>query len=399
MHSFSFERYICQYVEVRRLTTRNSGIWLSIQGGLALIRVAVWVWDPAFDDSLVSKVTAGSGRTEVYDLTDVRLIALWATSPLTRGSKDLVIPEEALLAFVPGKRNPHGMLKIARRLRQDNSGWNTSFAILRNADCCWEMSAGLFMAWVGHYVRPTSARDRYPTRNLSCNVIKDRNGKFHFLPCWHDTLLLRARKSYQGNQDEFRDSLCSNIPRWSTGIYEPVLCVSARVFSNPDIERRCIFAFNRLDARSPYSKDFIVGWDSPLPKDLLSTLSVAERYLDNSFEVRPSFSFSSPVSSNAENGTRVNNSKWSRSHPSSILKFDDVRKEYDSMWQDLELILKPDRNRDSQTPSTASTESPTATPVLANQEQPSTPPEIELQMLSPASEGNQRDTPEARSQH
>ena len=268
------------------------------------------------------------------------MIALWATSPLIRDSKDLVIPEEALLAFVTGKRNPHGMFLIAQRLRQDNSGWDTSFAILRDADCYWEIPAGLFMAWVGHYVRPTSTRDRKPKLNPSCNVIKDRNGNFHFLPFWRYILYLRARKSYQDDQDEFRDSLCSNIPRWSTGTYEQVSCVSARVFGNPNIERRCIFAFNRLDARPPYSKDYIVGWDSPLPKDLLRTLSVTERYLDNSFEVRPSFSFSSPVNSNSDNGTRINTSTWADSARRWSPKFDDVRKEYDSIWQDLELIRR-----------------------------------------------------------
>ncbi len=396
MHSYIFERYICQYVEVRRLTTRNSGIWLSIQGGLALIRVAVWVWDPAFDDSLVSEVTAD--RTEVYDLTEVRLIALWATLQHNfRAPKDLDIPEEVLPAFQVGERNPHGMFELAQKLRQDNSGWDASFALLRDADCCWEMPAWFFMAWVDHYVRPESHRDGYPFAKISCSVIKDRNGGFHFVPCWRARISLHACRNYQGDQDEIRNSPFSNIRQRSTSTYHDIVCrVSARVFGNPDIEGRCIFAFDSQEPKLPYSKTYVVGWDSPLPKKLLSALSSDERFRDNSFEVRPSFSFSPP-----DSGTRVDNSKWAGLvDPMLIPHFDYVRKAYNSIWQDLELILKPDPNRNRQTPSTTSNKSPPATPpVPANQSQPPTSSEIELDTFTTASEGDQRDITDARSQY
>ena len=38
--------YICQYIELRSATARQSGIWLSTQGLLAMARVLAWHWAP-----------------------------------------------------------------------------------------------------------------------------------------------------------------------------------------------------------------------------------------------------------------------------------------------------------------------------------------------------------------
>ncbi|KAF8456844.1 hypothetical protein BDZ91DRAFT_852459 [Kalaharituber pfeilii] len=42
--------YLCQYVEVRKVTGSPAAWWLGTQAVLALLRVLVWIWDPTFDD-------------------------------------------------------------------------------------------------------------------------------------------------------------------------------------------------------------------------------------------------------------------------------------------------------------------------------------------------------------
>lgn len=216
------QSHICQYIEVRRLTTRNSGIWLSIQGALALIRVAVWVWDPQFDypriygtDCIVEEYRRTEERKD-YGLTAARMIVLWATSELrdkywkcyTHGKSSLIMPEWVLPAFQLGDRNPTGTFVLAQKLRQDSSEWDVSFEMLRGAESCWITPNWLSMAWIDTCLGPNLPPDRKNRNNFTCRVIRDNKQNFHFIPCWHSSITLVARRIDQGEiytGDEFKD--------------------------------------------------------------------------------------------------------------------------------------------------------------------------------------------------
>ena len=231
------------------------------------------------------------------------------------------------------------MFELAQKLRHDNSEWEPSFEILRSAECYWDMPHTLFMTWIDHYVRPNSRRDTDYWGGVSCRVIKDKNNIFHFLPCWSSYVRLISRSVNQGatGSESTEDLLQPNS--------KPISLVSASVFGNPYLNRRCIFSFvvfsfdapglrSADDSKVPLSEALVVGWDSPLPQSLLSNLSVEKRFLEAPYEVRPSYSFLSPANTSSDNERRTNNSIWASSNsPRWFSKFDDVRKEYNSMWR------------------------------------------------------------------
>ncbi|KAL8634778.1 MAG: hypothetical protein Q9228_007656 [Teloschistes exilis] len=67
--------YICQYVEVRQTTPGQAAKWLLIQGFLALIRIAIWIWDLRFDDFTIEK----DDPEQRLHLSEAQLVMLWYT--------------------------------------------------------------------------------------------------------------------------------------------------------------------------------------------------------------------------------------------------------------------------------------------------------------------------------
>ncbi|KAL8832429.1 MAG: hypothetical protein Q9170_004887 [Blastenia crenularia] len=53
---FVADRYICQYVEVRRTSPGQAAKWLALQGLFAILRVAIWIWNPDLDDFIIGKI-------------------------------------------------------------------------------------------------------------------------------------------------------------------------------------------------------------------------------------------------------------------------------------------------------------------------------------------------------
>ena len=204
-----------------------------IQGALAFIRVVVWVWDPSWDDSS-SELQAPNMRYRLwyYDLSETRLVALWASlrreSPawLPSGSPplstQLSIPEWALPAFRPYNQNPEQMFKLARSLSSDYSGWNESHVVLQNAERFWDMPSGLFMAWVFAYSDLDSTFIDGLGKCFSCRVIKDKQSELHFFPFCHDI-----------------------YPRWTLNqVRENPSGI--RVFGVPSNHGRCVFALDEV---------------------------------------------------------------------------------------------------------------------------------------------------------
>lgn len=84
--------YICQYVELRTASPRASGIWLGLQGVLALIRVAGWVYAPfltrlSMNDHVEVTWSRDShwvkpGDFELRDsVSEIEILLCWASAP------------------------------------------------------------------------------------------------------------------------------------------------------------------------------------------------------------------------------------------------------------------------------------------------------------------------------
>ncbi|KAL8932398.1 MAG: hypothetical protein Q9216_006855 [Gyalolechia sp. 2 TL-2023] len=70
--------YVCQYVEVRRTSPSQSAKWLALQGAFAILRVAIWIWDPSFDDFVMERGRPDGSRNFVH-LSEAQLVMLWYT--------------------------------------------------------------------------------------------------------------------------------------------------------------------------------------------------------------------------------------------------------------------------------------------------------------------------------
>lgn len=252
--------YACQYIEVRRLSAIKSGYWLLIQGALAVIRVVVWVWDPSWDDSRAIGEILGSlpyDRLWYYDLTETRLVVLWASLHTERPawlpyaeppvSTQLTIPKWALPAFRSPNQNPERMFELARKLRRDNIEWDEGLQVLQNAEHYWDMPPGLFMAWVFAWPNSDSSWISDP-ESFSCRIIRDKQSEngvqgLHFLPCIDDGY-------------------------WHPMPYEDVIVTEFkfRVFGVPSNRNRCVFAFDWYTNRGEQCQhELIVGCDTPIP--------------------------------------------------------------------------------------------------------------------------------------
>lgn len=75
---FTHHRYICQYIEVPQTSAGQAAKWLALQGLFAVIRVAIWIWNPAFDDFVMERAQPhGPGHHVSH--SEAQLIMLWFT--------------------------------------------------------------------------------------------------------------------------------------------------------------------------------------------------------------------------------------------------------------------------------------------------------------------------------
>lgn len=78
--------YICQYSILKGASNHASLIWIGCQGGLALLRVGVWTFDPTFDDHYGGKSGyAIFNNTKFEAMSPIELIT--ALSPVTEETR------------------------------------------------------------------------------------------------------------------------------------------------------------------------------------------------------------------------------------------------------------------------------------------------------------------------
>ncbi|KAH6959410.1 hypothetical protein DER45DRAFT_259773 [Fusarium avenaceum] len=86
--------YICQYIALRRTTTLQSGIWLAIQGCLALVRVTIWLVNPRFDDIVNTRDIRRRSNPDAVcfpgrsPMTEAELVIIWRSEVLPKMMQD-----------------------------------------------------------------------------------------------------------------------------------------------------------------------------------------------------------------------------------------------------------------------------------------------------------------------
>ncbi len=78
--------YACQYIELRSASAKQSGLWLGIQGILALVRILAWDWAPkvlGFSTEVDVRWTDQRDKIFKDSLTELEMILCWSSASNT----------------------------------------------------------------------------------------------------------------------------------------------------------------------------------------------------------------------------------------------------------------------------------------------------------------------------
>lgn len=198
--------YICQYIELRSGSGKQSGIWLSTQGMLAIARILAWHWAPkAVGFSTEADIRWTDQRDMMFkdSLTELEIILCWSSLPNT--------PPDAHWEADTGpqteSRNPNQAPSLPKWLVSKIDGvrlveafglWNrirgavavtTDFDHFRDASTSWDMPDYIFARWLqlrcrayGHNIAYEAPKRREGVGAWVCRIIQDMDGKLHIVP-------------------------------------------------------------------------------------------------------------------------------------------------------------------------------------------------------------------------
>lgn len=163
-----------------------------MQGLLALIRIAIWVIDPEFDDLKRGSEDKKTWHSEPYvsmseeKLVLLRLSKLNVSTMSELYSDSLKIPKWVLDVLDLNEIEISRAFELAYSLyteNPDDSGWNKALDIFKNAQKFWDFPDGFMDWWIeAHALHPFHS-ERHEHRDfLGCRIIEDRNGRYHYLP-------------------------------------------------------------------------------------------------------------------------------------------------------------------------------------------------------------------------
>ena len=204
------------------MSSRNSGIWLGTQGVLALIRVAIWIADPAFDDHRM-KVT---DFTEVPDLSERQLGLIWYSQQArSRDPDDFKLPIWAVgILDETCFCSLHKPFVMAYSIHTKTLNPQTDLlAQLQNAEERWDMPERLFMMWVNRHTHPNEqlTLTGTPWHDYGARVIMNKEGECHVLPFWTVDIdanggYYRIKVSGDLNDEDATVIHCARKSLWST---------------------------------------------------------------------------------------------------------------------------------------------------------------------------------------
>ncbi|KAI9859406.1 MAG: hypothetical protein M1813_006743 [Trichoglossum hirsutum] len=190
--------YVCQYIELRRLPPRWSGVWLAIQGLLALLRITLWIAQPSFQSFEANKATLVRKQANRFStsFTETELVLLWSALQDQDASsaallKSLVIPNW-VVANIDHCTLPDAF-GLAKRMRGGTAELSEIEACQKSPRW-WDLPTGVFGFWLrlrGNEEFAPGTRLPYTIipsvdllwRDAACRIIQDpASGQLHFFP-------------------------------------------------------------------------------------------------------------------------------------------------------------------------------------------------------------------------
>lgn len=198
--------YVCQYIELRSASAKQSGLWLGIQGILAIIRILAWDWAPkilGFSTEVDIRWTDQRDLIFKDSLTELEITLCWSSVPYTAPNVIWETKNESKAE----RGNPSQAPSLPRwlvskidsvRLVDAFGLWNrlrgrvtiaSDFYQLRDASAHWDMPDYIFVRWLqlrcrayGHNIGCMASKRRMGVGAWVCRIIQDMDGNLHMIP-------------------------------------------------------------------------------------------------------------------------------------------------------------------------------------------------------------------------
>ena len=177
------------------MSSRVSAIWLAVQGLLALIRVLIWVIDPAFDDLESGSDDIKMWHSEPFISISEEKLLLLRLSKLDMSIRNdppqlfqdsLSIPNWVLDVLDLNEIEICSAFELAHSLfaeSPNNPEWSEALEIFRTVRRMWDFPDGFLDWWIEAHDAHDFNYEQGERRDfLGCRVIEDRNGRYHYLP-------------------------------------------------------------------------------------------------------------------------------------------------------------------------------------------------------------------------
>ncbi|KAI5789234.1 hypothetical protein FPQ18DRAFT_307045 [Pyronema domesticum] len=181
------------YVEIKYMSTVESAWWLGVQTTLALVRITIWIWDPAFDNYIDRKCSHYAEPIENDHIDGWELAGLHFTSgkAYEGPNKYLRLPMSLLERL--GEISILDLLIQAKDIVDgDRLSAKLDEALLMDGTVLWMLPPTLFAKWLGYRnLNRTSIEEPSKSYNLAFINIKDpvspdsepwEKGEIHVLP-------------------------------------------------------------------------------------------------------------------------------------------------------------------------------------------------------------------------
>ncbi|KAI9729426.1 MAG: hypothetical protein M1834_006807 [Cirrosporium novae-zelandiae] len=291
--------YICQYIELRRTTAGQAGIWLAIQGAFAFVRICVWLFYPhhfrwagdrinhyeefsTHQRSNSMNKTIGTRRV-LPAMTVHVLLALWWTQVQRYDAHGQFIAIPEWITFILEETRTIPIWDSFNTIKKKQHRYIDIDATLnaRSALKYWDMPPSLFEAWLlaskdvsfasdRELEDPTSGKLRphgsvwpgyWACRVISMNENDPTNGPVQFLPgivagmqLW-GTLPGSDVRYYFGSANAFFLAFYKDDPvNW-------------------------VYTFLNPDASLP--QQWIIGRDTPIPHKIIRQLAAKTTFSGN----------------------------------------------------------------------------------------------------------------------
>lgn len=174
------------------MSAQKSAVWLGVQGLLALIRVSIWVIDPAFDDLKRGNDDKKTWHSEPYiSMSEEKLVLLRLSKLETLTMSELYtdslkIPNWVLDVLDLKEVEISRAFELAYSLYSespDDPEWDKALEIFVTARRVWDFPDGFMDWWIEAHALQSFHAEGHERRDfLGCRIIEDRNGRYHYLP-------------------------------------------------------------------------------------------------------------------------------------------------------------------------------------------------------------------------